>query len=437
MRVVVPSSSSSLRQAADEASSESDAEDASAGGGKTNDDSFDSVEEYYARMEGKSSGGAGSASANAAAANAGPVRVSTSRPASSRGSGSTNAAAPSTSFVFAVQASVSGRSSTGLRDSSGSASSLSSSASSSSSSKSSAFAAARNWQLEDFQIGKALGRGKFGNVYLGREKKSSTTVALKVLFKNQLSAGTVSLLLKREVEIQSRLDHPCILKLFGYFHNEQHVYLILEEATGGEVYKQMSESGGRLSQSLSRKYVLDVSSALSYLRDRHVYHRDLKPENLLLGPDGRVRLSDFGWAVHAPPPTACRRSTLCGTPEYVAPEMLTNQSYDGRVDNWSLGVLAYEFVVGRTPFSCDTSDWNEADDQEFKKRLQNAIFVAVKSWTDDNADDRLFNDKTFKRVEAKTGGMDRAYRDVVLGLMRRRGEDRMSFEEVIDRLSER
>ncbi|GMI19986.1 hypothetical protein TrCOL_g6701 [Triparma columacea] len=192
---------------------------------------------------------------------------------------------------------------------------------------------AKNWELNDFVIGKALGKGKFGNVYLAKEKKSKLNVALKVLFKNQMVSGSAPLLLRREVEIQSRLDHVCILRLFGYFHNQSHVYLILEEATGGEVYKKMSDNGGRLPLLTSLSYVYDVALALSYLRIRNVMHRDIKPENMLLGADGRVKLSDFGWAIHAPRKEA-RRSTLCGTPEYVAPEMLLERDYDNRVDNW-------------------------------------------------------------------------------------------------------
>ena len=95
----------------------------------------------------------------------------------------------------------------------------------------------------------------------------------------------------------------------------------------------MSDNGGRLPLLTSLSYVYDVALALSYLRIRNVMHRDIKPENMLLGADGRVKLSDFGWAIHAPRKEA-RRSTLCGTPEYVAPEMLLERDYDNRVDNW-------------------------------------------------------------------------------------------------------
>jgi serine/threonine protein kinase len=95
----------------------------------------------------------------------------------------------------------------------------------------------------------------------------------------------------------------------------------------------MSDFGGRLPLPTSFSFVRDVAMALSYLRLRNVMHRDIKPENMLLGADGRVKLSDFGWAIHAPGREG-RRNTLCGTPEYVAPEMLVEKDYDFTVDNW-------------------------------------------------------------------------------------------------------
>lgn len=99
----------------------------------------------------------------------------------------------------------------------------------------------RKWQLGDFDIGKPLGRGKFGNVYCAREKKSKYIIALKVLFKNQLSNSNVEHQLRREIEIQSHLRHPNILRLYGYFYDDTRIYLILEYAAGGELYKLLQK----------------------------------------------------------------------------------------------------------------------------------------------------------------------------------------------------
>lgn len=94
-------------------------------------------------------------------------------------------------------------------------------------------------------------------------------------------------------------------------------------------------------------YIRDIASAAMYMHKRHIYHRDIKPENILVGSDGRLRLADFGWAVHAPPPNYNTRYTLCGTPEYLAPEMISGTGHDYAVDLWAIGILAYEILFGK------------------------------------------------------------------------------------------
>ncbi|KAJ3317091.1 spindle assembly checkpoint kinase, partial [Boothiomyces sp. JEL0866] len=140
---------------------------------------------------------------------------------------------------------------------------------------------------------KALGRGKFGRVYLAREKRSGYVVALKQLQK------------------KTRFD---------------------EETTS--------------------KYILQMAKALSYLHQKNVIHRDIKPENLLLGMNGELKIADFGWSVHAP---NSRRTTMCGTLDYLPPEMVEGRDHSKDVDLWSLGVLCYEFLVGVPPFEDQTS----------------------------------------------------------------------------------
>eukprot|EP00897_Mesotaenium_endlicherianum_P005283 jgi/Mesen1/4783/ME000242S03952 len=131
----------------------------------------------------------------------------------------------------------------------------------------------KRWSLGDFDIGKPLGKGKFGNVYLAREKKSKYIVALKVLFKNQLQESQVEHQLRREIEIQSHLRHPNILRLYGYFYDQ------------GELYKELQKA--------------------RYFSERRA-------------ATGELKIADFGWSVHAP---NSRRQTLCGTLDYLPPEM--------------------------------------------------------------------------------------------------------------------
>merc|ERR1719295_1037268 len=206
------------------------------------------------------------------------------------------------------------------------------------------------WKLTDFDIGKALGKGKFGNVYLVRERKSRFICALKVLFKSQLQKANVVHQLRREIEIQSHLRHDNILRLFGYFYDENRVYLILEYAAEGELYKKLQEKG-RFSEKETAKYIYHLSSALTYCHEKNVIHRDIKPENLLIGHHGDIKIADFGWSVHSPD---VRRTTLCGTLDYLPPEMVEGKKHDHTVDIWSLGVLTYEFLVGKPPFENKT-----------------------------------------------------------------------------------
>jgi aurora kinase len=207
----------------------------------------------------------------------------------------------------------------------------------------------KQWSLNDFEIGKPLGRGKFGSVYLAREKRSKYIVAIKVLQKSQLQKAAVEHQLRREIEIQSHLRNRNILRMYGYFYDTKRIYLILEYSPGGELYKRLM-SKGRFSEQTSAQYISDLAQALDYCHQKHVIHRDIKPENLLVGAHGEIKIADFGWSVHAP---TSRRNTMCGTLDYLPPEMVEGREHDEQVDVWSLGVLLFEFLVGNPPFEAE------------------------------------------------------------------------------------
>lgn len=207
----------------------------------------------------------------------------------------------------------------------------------------------KQWSLNDFEIGKPLGRGKFGAVYLARERSSKYIVAIKVLHKSQLLKAAVEHQLRREIEIQSHLRHRNILRMFGYFYDAKRIYLILEYSPGGELYKRLTQKG-RFSERTSARYIADLALALDYCHNKHVIHRDIKPENLLLGANAEIKIADFGWSVHAP---TSRRNTLCGTLDYLPPEMVEGRDHDEKVDHWALGVLLYEFLYGCPPFEAE------------------------------------------------------------------------------------
>ena len=142
--------------------------------------------------------------------------------------------------------------------------------------------------------------------------------------------------------------------MYGFFHDQKRVYLILEYAPEGELYKDLQrQPQHRYSEQVAANYVRQVCQALLYIHSKDVIHRDIKPENLL-NCLGTIKLADFGWSVHAP---SNRRETMCGTLDYLPPEMVSTKhpSYDKSIDVWSLGILAFEFTCGFPPFEAEDS----------------------------------------------------------------------------------
>ncbi|KAF4042099.1 Protein kinase domain [Phytophthora infestans] len=260
---------------------------------------------------------------------------------------------------------------------------------------------ARNskWKMDDFLVTKNLGQGKFGNVYLAKEKCSNLTVALKVLFKSPLTRDGGVSNLKREVEIQVRLRHPNVLRMHGYFYDDSCVYLVLEYAPFGELYKELAKEK-HFSDAVAAHYVSQVVEALKYCHSCNVIHRDIKPENLLIGHNKTIKLADFGWSVHAPTPNNVRK-TFCGTPDYLSPEMVMGESYDYRTDSWSLGVLTYELLVGSTPFYCENQ-------MEMYKRIELADYQFP-----------------------STPAVSETAKSFIAGLLQRKPSDRLSLEDAV------
>ncbi|XP_026212918.1 aurora kinase B [Anabas testudineus] len=224
--------------------------------------------------------------------------------------------------------------------------------------------ASKKITIDDFDIGRPLGKGKFGNVYLARVKKLQAIVALKVLFKSQMEKEGVEHQLRREIEIQAHLKHPNILRFYNYFHDRKRVFLVLEYAPRGEMYKELQRCG-RFDDQRTATYMEEISDALLYCHEKKVIHRDIKPENLLLGYRGELKIADFGWSVHAP---SLRRRTMCGTLDYLPPEMIEGHTHSEKVDLWCIGVLCYECLVGNPPF--ETASHSETYKRITKVDLQ-------------------------------------------------------------------
>lgn len=247
---------------------------------------------------------------------------------------------------------------------------------------------------ENFEVGRPLGKGKFGNVYLAREKQSKYVVALKVLLKSQLIKHNVQHQLRREIEIQSHLHHPNILQLFGYFYDETRVFLVLEYAPRGELYKRLRDLK-QFDDETSATYIKQIIDALEVCHSRNIIHRDIKPENILIGFKGELKIADFGWSVHAP---SSRRQTLCGTLDYLPPEMVQHEIYDKSVDLWCLGVLTYELLVGTPPFEMESME--ETYDRIVKVHYNPPDFLSASA--------RDFIDKLLQKAPCDRMSLDEA-----------------------------
>ncbi|KAL6192183.1 hypothetical protein ACLB2K_038570 [Fragaria x ananassa] len=214
----------------------------------------------------------------------------------------------------------------------------------------SAAAATTTTLLGKYQMSRMLGRGSFAKVYKAQTIADETPVAIKIIDKLKTHAAMEPLIL-REISAMRRLqDHPNILKIHEVMATKSKIYIVVELATGGELFAKIFRHG-KLPESLARRYFQQLVSALRFCHENGVAHRDVKPQNLLLDGNGDLKVSDFGLSALPEQLKNGLLHTACGTPAYTAPEVLYRVGYDGsKADAWSCGVILFVLLAGHLPF---------------------------------------------------------------------------------------
>ncbi|GAB2298584.1 CBL-interacting serine/threonine-protein kinase 20 [Dionaea muscipula] len=204
--------------------------------------------------------------------------------------------------------------------------------------------------MHKYELGRLLGQGTFAKVYYARCLTTGQSVAIKMLDKEKiLKVGLIDQI-KREISVMRLVRHPNVVQLYEVMASKTKIYFAMEYARGGELFNKISK--GRLREDVARKYFQQLISAIDFCHSRGVYHRDLKPENLLVDEKGNLKISDFGLsALWESRKQDGLLHTTCGTPAYVAPEVINKRGYDGaKADIWSCGVVLYVLLAGFLPF---------------------------------------------------------------------------------------
>ncbi|KAJ4708252.1 Non-specific serine/threonine protein kinase [Melia azedarach] len=246
-----------------------------------------------------------------------------------------------------------------------------------------------------YEVGRTIGEGTFAKVKFAQNRETGESVAMKILAKSTILKHKMVDQIKREISIMKIVRHPNIVRLHEVLASRSKIYIILEFVTGGELFDKIVHQG-RLPENECRRYFQQLIDAVSHCHYKGVYHRDLKPENLLLDAYGNLKVSDFGLSA-LPQQGVKLLHTTCGTPNYVAPEVLSYQGYDGSAaDVWSCGVILFVLMAGYLPFE-------ETDLPTLYKKI-NAAEFACPFWFSPGAKSLIhkildLNPKTRIRIE--------------------------------------
>ncbi|CAI5455394.1 unnamed protein product [Caenorhabditis angaria] len=207
-----------------------------------------------------------------------------------------------------------------------------------------------SFSLQQLERLVTIGKGTFGRVELARDKISGAHYALKVLNIHKVVEMRQTEHVHNEKKVLMRLKHPFIVKMYANEKDKNFLYMIMEYVPGGELFSYLRASRS-FSNSMARFYASEIVCALEYIHSLGIVYRDLKPENLMLSKEGHIKMADFGFAKEL----RDRTYTICGTPDYLAPESLARTGHNKGVDWWALGILIYEMMVGKPPFRGKTT----------------------------------------------------------------------------------
>ncbi|KAM9329358.1 serine/threonine-protein kinase PLK4 [Gastrophryne carolinensis] len=254
-------------------------------------------------------------------------------------------------------------------------------------------------RIEDFKVLNLLGKGSFACVYRAQSIHTGIEVAIKMIDKKAMQRVGMVQRVRNEVEIHCQLKHPSILELYNYFEDSNYVYLILEMCHNGEMNRYLKNRKKPFSEKEARHFMEQIVKGMLYLHSHGILHRDLTLSNLLLSSDMNIKIADFGLAAQLKLPNE-KHFTMCGTPNYIAPEIATRSAHGLESDVWSLGCMLYTFLVGRPPFDTDT----------VKKTLGKIVLAD-------------YEIPCFVSREAK---------DLIFQLLRKNPADRLSLSSVLD-----
>ncbi|XP_005386796.1 PREDICTED: serine/threonine-protein kinase PLK4 [Chinchilla lanigera] len=254
-------------------------------------------------------------------------------------------------------------------------------------------------KIEDFKVGNLLGKGSFAGVYRAESIHTGLEVAIKMIDKKAMYKAGMIQRVQNEVKIHCQLKHPSILELYNYFEDNNYVYLVLEMCHNGEMNRYLKNRMKPFSENEARHFMHQIITGLLYLHSHGILHRDLTLSNLLLTRNMNIKIADFGLATQLQMPHE-KHYTLCGTPNYISPEIATRSAHGLESDIWSLGCMFYTLLIGRPPFDTDTV-----------KNTLNKVVLAE------------YEMPAFLSREAK---------DLIHQLLRRNPADRLSLSSILD-----